>query len=67
DRRLELEARLIRAAIVRAGGNRTRAARALGMTRQGLWKKIRRLSREGAPAFAPCEDPPSAAFDPESP
>jgi two-component system response regulator HydG len=44
----ELEARLIRGALARAGGNRTRAARDLGLTRQGLWKKIRRLSREGA-------------------
>jgi two-component system response regulator HydG len=52
----ELEARLIRAAIARAGGNRTRAARALGLSRQGLWKKIRRLSREGV-APLPFGDP----------
>ena len=41
-----LEADLIHEAIERAGGNKTVAARALGLTRQGLWKKLRRLSRE---------------------
>ncbi len=41
-----LEAELIRSAIDRAGGNKTRAARALGLTRQGLWKKLRRLSTD---------------------
>ena len=66
-RRMELEANLIRAAIARAGGNRTRAARSLGMTRQGLWKKMRRLTREGSPAFADPADPTSGPFDPESP
>jgi transcriptional regulator with PAS, ATPase and Fis domain len=66
-RRMELEANLIRAAIARAGGNRTRAARSLGMTRQGLWKKMRRLSREGSPALADQADPASGLLDPESP
>ena len=66
-RRMELEANLIRAAIARAGGNRTRAARSLGMTRQGLWKKMRRLSREGSPALADPADPTSGLLDPESP
>ena len=71
-RKRELEARLIHAAIASAGGNRTRAARALGLSRQGLWKKIRRLSRDGAAEralalaetgeIAPAEDVP-----PESP
>jgi two-component system response regulator HydG len=46
----ELEVELIQDAIARAGGNRTRAARALGLSRQGLWKKMRRLS--GVPRTA---------------
>jgi transcriptional regulator with PAS, ATPase and Fis domain len=37
------EAALIAAALSAHDGNRTRAARALGLTRQGLWKKLRRL------------------------
>jgi transcriptional regulator with PAS, ATPase and Fis domain len=37
------EAGVIEHALRRHGGNRTRAARELGITRQGLWKKIRRL------------------------
>ena len=54
-----LEAELIRRAIERAGGNKSAAARALGLTRQGLWKKIRRLAdeeRTGSAATA-CADP----------
>ena len=54
-----LEAELIRRAIERAGGNKSAAARALGLTRQGLWKKIRRLADEprvGSAATA-CADP----------
>jgi two-component system response regulator HydG len=54
----ELEVELIQEAITRAGGNRTRAARALGLSRQGLWKKMRRLS--GAPRTA---DPREAIAD----
>jgi serine/threonine-protein kinase PknK len=50
-----LEADLIHEAIERAGGNKTLAARALGLTRQGLWKKLRRLAHDPG---APC--PPSA-------
>jgi two-component system, NtrC family, response regulator HydG len=50
-----LEAELIQSAIARAGGNRTRAARSLGLSRQGLWKKIRRLERDGAAAGEPDE------------
>ena len=56
-----LEAELIRRALERAGGNKTAAARALGLTRQGLWKKIRRLEKEeraGSSATA-CADPES--------
>lgn len=41
-----LEAELIRTALLVHGGNKARAARELGITRQGLWKKIRRMTRE---------------------
>jgi phosphoribosylformylglycinamidine cyclo-ligase len=47
-RTLELEAELIHDAIERAHGNKTVAARSLGLSRQGLWKKMRRLARRGA-------------------
>lgn len=43
-----LEADLIREAIERANGNKTIAARSLGLSRQGLWKKMRRLSGASA-------------------
>jgi transcriptional regulator with PAS, ATPase and Fis domain len=43
DRTLAYEAELIRGALDAHSGNRSRAARALGLTRQGLWKKMRRL------------------------
>ncbi len=56
-RTLELQAELIRAAIERAGGNKTVAARSLGLSRQGLWKKMRRLTRSGA--FGGPRDPES--------
>ncbi len=42
-RTLAYEAELIRTALDAHRGNRSRAARALGLTRQGLWKKMRRL------------------------
>jgi Nif-specific regulatory protein len=45
------EAGLIRSALEEHGGNKAGAARSLGITRQGLWKKMRRLR----------------AFDPDSP
>ena len=41
--RLEFERRFVRAALAHAGGQRTRAARALGVSRQGLAKMMRRL------------------------
>jgi len=44
------EAGVIEHALKRHGGNRTRAARELGITRQGLWKKIRRLRPEASAA-----------------
>ncbi len=37
------EAELIRTALESHGGNKAHAARSLGLTRQGLWKKMRRL------------------------
>ena len=45
------EAELIRSALESHGGNKAHAARSLGLTRQGLWKKMRRLK----------------SFDPDSP
>jgi len=45
------EAELIRSALESHKGNKADAARALGLTRQGLWKKMRRLR----------------SFDPDSP
>ena len=47
-RTLDLEAELIHDAIERARGNKSAAARSLGLTRQGLWKKMRRLARRSA-------------------
>jgi transcriptional regulator with PAS, ATPase and Fis domain len=44
-RTLAYEAALIATAIEEHGGNKTRAAASLGLTRQGLWKKLRRLRR----------------------
>ncbi|MBX3251765.1 MAG: sigma-54-dependent Fis family transcriptional regulator, partial [Myxococcales bacterium] len=42
-----LERRLVRDALARAGGNRTRAAELLGLSRFGLQKKMKRLGLEG--------------------
>ena len=41
--RHEFERRFVRAALAQAGGQRARAARALGVSRQGLAKMLRRL------------------------
>jgi DNA-binding NtrC family response regulator len=49
DRTRVFEADVIAHALRRHGGNRTRAARELGITRQGLWKKLRRLRSDDAP------------------
>jgi two-component system response regulator HydG len=49
----ELEVEMIQSALRHAGGNRTRAARSLGLSRQGLWKKIRRLARDEGVADSP--------------
>ncbi len=43
EARLSFERRFVRAALARAGGHRGRAAHALGVTRQGLAKLIKRL------------------------
>jgi transcriptional regulator with GAF, ATPase, and Fis domain len=45
--REEFERRFVRAALAQAGGKRQAAARALGVTRQGLTKMLRRLRIEG--------------------
>jgi DNA-binding NtrC family response regulator/tetratricopeptide (TPR) repeat protein len=45
--RAEFERRFVRAALANAHGQRARAAEALGVTRQGLAKMIRRLGIEG--------------------
>jgi two-component system NtrC family response regulator len=60
SRTRELEVELIARAIARAGGNRSRAARDLGLSRQGLWKKLRRFGREEAAARAADAEPPHA-------
>ena len=41
-----LESRMIRAALAAVGGNRTEAARRLGIPRQALYEKLRRLGLE---------------------
>jgi DNA-binding NtrC family response regulator len=43
DARAEFERRFVEAALARAGGSRTRAARALGVSRQGLLKILTRV------------------------
>jgi len=45
--RQSFERRYVRAALARAGGHRTRAARALGISRQGLAKLMLRLAIDG--------------------
>ena len=39
----DLECRMIRAALARTGGNKTRAAEQLGLSRLGLRKKMQRF------------------------
>jgi DNA-binding NtrC family response regulator len=55
--REEFERRFVRAALSQAGGHRSRAARALGVSRQGLAKMLRRLRIE----MPPDEDRTAAA------
>jgi transcriptional regulator with PAS, ATPase and Fis domain len=45
----DFERRYLRAVLTRHGGNRTRAARELGLTRQGLYKKLRKHGLNGSP------------------
>ncbi len=47
--RESFERRFVRAALARAGGHRGRAARVLGISRQGLTKLLRRLDIDPAP------------------
>jgi len=48
DARLQFERKFVEVALARAGGNRARAARALGLSRQGLLKTLVRLGFDGA-------------------
>jgi two-component system C4-dicarboxylate transport response regulator DctD len=45
----QLERNLIQAALDRAGGNISETARTLGLTRRGLYLKLRRLGLEAEP------------------
>jgi transcriptional regulator with GAF, ATPase, and Fis domain len=47
--REEFERRFIRSALARANGQRARAAAAMGVTRQGLAKMMRRLRIDDQP------------------
>ena len=49
DARTQFERRFVEVALARAAGNRARAARALGLSRQGLLKTLARLGLDGAP------------------
>jgi DNA-binding NtrC family response regulator len=49
DARLQFERRFVEAALARAAGSRTRAARDLGLSRQGLLKTMARLQISGQP------------------
>jgi DNA-binding NtrC family response regulator len=48
EAQLDLERRMIRQTLDRFAGNRSRSARALGLSRQGLLKKLKRLGLERA-------------------
>ncbi len=45
-----LERHLISSTLERTGGNISETARVLGLTRRGLYLKMRRLGLEGVPA-----------------
>ncbi|HXW03815.1 MAG TPA: sigma 54-interacting transcriptional regulator [Vicinamibacterales bacterium] len=51
--RREFERRYVAAALARAGGRRSGAARALGISRQGLTKMMRRLKMDDADSAGP--------------
>ncbi len=65
ERTRVFEAGVIEHALRRHGGNRTRAARELGLTRQGLWKKLRRL--RGSPPACDSLDEAIVAIAPSAP
>jgi len=50
DARRTFEERFVRAALVRSGGHRTRAAAELGVSRQGFTKLLARLGISDAPS-----------------
>ena len=54
DARTQFERRFVEMALARAGGNRARAARALGLSRQGLLKTLARLGLDGAATGKEC-------------
>ncbi|HEY6867895.1 MAG TPA: helix-turn-helix domain-containing protein, partial [Candidatus Eisenbacteria bacterium] len=56
-----LEERRLREALERTRGNKSRAARVLGLSRQGLLKKIRRYGLDPAEAEALSLDAPEAS------
>jgi DNA-binding NtrC family response regulator len=61
EARGQFERRFVAAALARAGGSRTRAARELGVSRQGLAKLLARLQLPGN--AAPDDVTPSRAID----
>jgi DNA-binding NtrC family response regulator len=56
EARVEFERRFIEAALARAGGSRTRAAQALGVSRQGLLKTMARLRIAARADREPCDE-----------
>jgi two-component system NtrC family response regulator len=56
-----LEERRVREALTRTRGNKTRAARSLGLSRQGLLKKLRRFGMLDALDDADILDAPGGA------
>jgi transcriptional regulator with PAS, ATPase and Fis domain len=54
DARRTFEERFVRAALVRSGGHRGRAAGELGVTRQGLTKLMTRLGIADGPTAGSC-------------
>jgi DNA-binding NtrC family response regulator len=55
DARTQFERRCIEVALAHAGGNRTRAAAALGLSRQGLLKTMARVGIDGGPIERPSQ------------
>ena len=64
EAREQFERRFIEVALARAGGNRARAARSLGLSRQGLLKTMLRIGLGRAPGSpASDEEPPPGGGD----